>query len=382
MVWESFKLHVRMILTSQINKHKADSAAALDRALCDLSASEQLYVASPFPAGADLLKLQTKVVDHLHYEAARRILFFAKQKLFEHGEKAGKLLAYLVHMEDRPPTVISLTGPDGDTFTEPQAVANRFRDFFLQLYTSQTTRPGDQLMDLLAGNNFPKLNDTQVTTLEALLMSDEVAMVIASFHRSMAPGSDGLPVEFYVQYSELLTPKLLALYNHLCDTFTLPPSMREATIVLIPKPGKDPGFLESYRPISLLQVDIKILAKVLALRLNQVILSLIHADQAGFMPGCNTSFNLRRLYINLQTVHTDVGSRVVVTLDTAKAFDSIEWQYLWGCLRGFGFGPKFIKWVQLLYQAPKGRVVTNGRISQAFDLTRGTRQGCPPCCTL
>lgn len=75
--------------------------------------------------------------------------------------------------------------------------------------------------------------------------------------------------------------------------------MREATIVLLPKPGKDPGYPESYRPISLLQVDIKILAKILSLRLNQVILSLIHADQAGFMPGRNTSFNLHKLYINL-----------------------------------------------------------------------------------
>lgn len=149
--------------------------------------------------------------------------------------------------------------------------------------------------------------------------------------------------------------------------------MREATIVLIPKSGKDLGLPESYRPISLLQVDIKILAKILALCLNQVILSLIHADQAGFMPGPNTSFNLRRLYINPQAVHADVGSRVIVALDTAKAFDSEEWQYLWGCLRGFGFGLNFIKWIQLLYQAPRGRVAANGWTSKPFDLTRGTR---------
>lgn len=153
--------------------------------------------------------------------------------------------------------------------------------------------------------------------------------------------------------------------------------MREATIVFIPKPEKDLGLPELYKPISLLQVDIKILAKVLALRLNQVILSLIHVDQAGFMPGRNTSFNLRRLYINLKAVHADVDSRVIVALDTAKAFDSVEWRYLWGCLRGFGFGPNFIKWIQLLYQAPKGRVVTNGWTSQSFELTSGTRQGCP-----
>lgn len=82
--------------------------------------------------------------------------------------------------------------------------------------------------------------------------------------------------------------------------------MREALIVLIPKPGKDPHRPESYRPISLLQVDIKILAKVLSIRLKQVILSLIHADQSGFMPGRNTSVNLRCLYMNLQARHDNI----------------------------------------------------------------------------
>lgn len=147
--------------------------------------------------------------------------------------------------------------------------------------------------------------------------------------------------------------------------------------MLIPKSGKDLGLPESYRPFSLLQVDIKILAKILALRLNQVILSLMHEDQAGFMPGRNTSFNLRKLFINIQAHHNNVGERVVVTLDTAKAFDSVEWNYLWKCLAQYGFGPKFLRWIRLLYQAPVARVAANVQQSDTFELSRGTRQGCP-----
>lgn len=135
---------------------------------------------------------------------------------------------------------------------------------------------------------------------------------------------NGLPLEFYVTYSDILIPKLKVLYQSIFDQNLLSESMQEAQIIVLPKPGKDPHVPESYRPISLLQVDIKILAKILASRLNTVILTLIHADQTGFMPGKNTAMNIRRLYMNIQAHHDNSGTRVVVALDTAKAFDSVE----------------------------------------------------------
>lgn len=87
--------------------------------------------------------------------------------------------------------------------------------------------------------------------------------------------------------------------------------------------------------------------------------------------------NIRRLFVNLQTEHDNLGQRVVASLDTRKAFDSVEWDYLFGLLEIMGFGPTFISWVKLLYTEPLIRVRVNGIISEPFPVLRGTRQGCP-----
>lgn len=129
--------------------------------------------------------------------------------------------------------------------------------------------------------------------------------------------------------------------------------MTRANIILLLKAGKDPLDPSSYRPTSLLQSNIKILAKVLAIRVNKIILSIIHSDQAGFMPKSSTATNLRRLYLNMQTPADSIGHRALLSLDANKAFDSVGWQYLLAVLSRFGFGPNFLRWVRLLYDTPQ-----------------------------
>lgn len=87
--------------------------------------------------------------------------------------------------------------------------------------------------------------------------------------------------------------------------------LTKAIIVLLLKPGKDPLGPGSYRLISLLQTDVKILAKVLAIRLNKVISTVIPSDQAGFMPQNSTAINLCRLFINIQSRSDNMGDRAL-----------------------------------------------------------------------
>lgn len=68
---------------------------------------------------------------------------------------------------------------------------------------------------------------------------------------------------------------------------------------------------------------------------------------------------------------------VVASLDAEKAFDLVEWQFLWQVLDRFNFSPKFVSWIKLLYRHPSTRVRTNGVLLPSFSMGRGTRQGCP-----
>lgn len=104
--------------------------------------------------------------------------------------------------------------------------------------------------------------------LETPVQLEELQSAVYSLANNKSPGLDGLPTEIYGKFGDILLPQLLKIFQDSSTRHQLPDSMQEAVIILLPKPSKDQMLPESYWPISLLPVDAKILAKVLATQLT------------------------------------------------------------------------------------------------------------------
>ncbi|KAJ1090053.1 hypothetical protein NDU88_003193 [Pleurodeles waltl] len=120
----------------------------------------------------------------------------------------------------------------------------------------------------------------------------------------------------------------------------LPKDMRSARIVLLPKPGKPRDRGDSYRPMSPLNANVKLLAEALAIRLKKAMMTLVHPDQTGFIPGRSTALNLQQLHNNLASINS-TKERAILFMDANKAFNSVELRYKFETLEKTGFGLKF-----------------------------------------
>lgn len=376
-LWEAYKAVIRgapLAKISGLRKEAQGALIRLEEQILELETSPERHESDTLQQH---LKIKTKEYSELATEAARTHYRATRCKVYDVGDKGGKLLAWLDKKSQVQRGVTELEERPAIRLTDPQDIADAFGRHYKALYKTITPHTEEEALSLMRGIPLLSLTQEEANDLEAELTATEIETAILSLNSGKVSGLNGLPIELFKLVARKIAPHLVDMYEESRQVEMLPEDQRLANIVTIHKEGKPRHKCTSYRPISLLNCEAKILVKVLVTRLLTVVTQLVHPDQSGFMPARNTSLNIRRLNVVLSRASTIQEEAVIVSLDEASAFDTIEWPCMFAALCKQGFGPQFLSWIRLLYAHPLAKVVVNNRQSLSFELTRGTRQGCP-----
>ena len=297
----------------------------------------------------------------------------SKAQIIEQNEKNNKYFAGLEKKKSEAKAITRLN-INNTVVTNQRTILLEQKKFYEQLYSKIEQIESDiNFFD----NSLPKLNENEQNSCEGHITELECKTALKDMKNQKSPGSDGLTTEFYKIFWNDIKEYYIKSINFSFQNGELTELQKQSIITLLPKSGKDNLLLENWRPISLLNVDYKITAKAIANRIKKVLPTLIHETQTGFMKGRYIGENMRLILETIDITDENNLPGMIFFSDFEKAFDSINHEYMFKCLRHFNFKNDLVNWVKLLYKNAKSCVTNNGHHSDFFHIWRGVRQGCP-----
>ena len=315
----------------------------------------------------------------LQYEyIAQGAIIRSRARWYEQGEKSNKYFLNLESSRGKKSTIRKIIRENKSLTTNPKVIMDELKGFYSNLYQAKSSRGSESLADSFLTNvSVPKLSEVQKGKCEEILTVGECFNTLKSFQKNKTPGNDGLTVEFYLAFWPILGKHLVNSFNYAHNYGELSNSQKQAVITLVEKKGKDKRLIKNWRPISLINVDTKIVSKALAKRLEHILPDLIHYNQNAYVKGRSIFDAVRTIDDVLEYTKQSEQSGILVTIDFEKAFDSLDHKFLFKVLHTFNFGPSFIQWIRTFYSNVSSCVINNGFATNYFRVDRGVRQGDP-----
>jgi len=265
--------------------------------------------------------------------------------------------------------------PTGITTTN-KGVARQCRKYYEWLFAAKSSEKADRLLDLLKRKQISSLMKSRMDKPFEL---QELQRAIRGMAEGKSPGPDKLPAEFYQEFEDLITEGLQHMIEECLDTGSFSPAVREGEIILLYKKS-DPRDIRNYRPITLLNVDYKIFAKMMVARLGPTMDDIVHKAQLGFVPGRVITEATHFLKMVQAAIDEEDEEGLIIACDWEKAFDRVSWEYLHKAVDNLGFGPVMAARIKAMYNKdapPRRRIRVNGETSEWFTINSGVPQGCP-----
>ena len=364
--WIQVKNKVKKLVIEHSARLKQENSAIENNLKQQL---EQLAISPNFKLYSELKKKLAK----LQIETFRKKLL-KNEQLFQYSNNLATKEFFKQFLQKRQNvTIDELIDDGGISKTTPIDLAEHVQRFYTKLYSCDQINPLEQ--NFFLNNLDVGLSDQQKEHLQNDLTDFEIETAISQMTKGKAPGPDGLSVEFYTRCWPIVKHDFVNLLNQMYSTQSIDNRTKSGFITLIYKKGPKTK-ISNYRPISLLNYDLKIFTKCLTNRLKPLMTNLSHENQYA-KPG-KQLFSIANLLRDLWWDASDSKiDAYFVSLDFKKAFDLIDQRWLSRVLHKMNFPTKFIRTINSLNKDANVRVLVNGFRTGQVPINKGVRQGDP-----
>jgi hypothetical protein len=263
----------------------------------------------------------------------------AKTHWYKDGDRNTKFFHASATARKKVNRITSLDDDVGNKVTNEHGMQEVARQYFVNIFQQQNSE-FSSVLDVVS----PSISDIDNDTLTAPFTKAEFRAATFSMHPDKCSGPDGYSPGFYQQFWNICGDDIFKECCEWLDTGQFPPDLNFTNIALIPK-GSSQVSMKDWRPIALCNVLYKIISKVLANRLKNVLSKCISDNQSAFVPGRSI---LDNAMVAIEVLHfmkakTRGEDRyVALKLDISKAYDRMDWNYLMAVLAKMGFHQRWI----------------------------------------
>ncbi|GJV66860.1 putative RNA-directed DNA polymerase, eukaryota, reverse transcriptase zinc-binding domain protein, partial [Tanacetum coccineum] len=286
------------------------------------------------------------------------------------GDENTKVFHGMINQRRRKQSIQGIL-INGVWISDPHHVKTAFLKFYHDKFKAQTAHVN-------FGNHlaFKSISPSERISLEGHVSVDEIREAVWDCGSEKAPGPDDFSFLFLKKFWELLKHDVERFVMDFFATSRMPMGVNSAFITLIPK-LPNPDLITDFWPISLIGLQHKIVAKILANRLAKVVHKLVSPEQSAFISGRQILDGPLMLSEIIDWYKKRGKKRMVFKVDFEKAYDSVSWKYLDHVLNQFGFGSKWRGWIRECLYSARTSIMVNGSPTAEFSLNRGLRQGDP-----
>ena len=343
-IWEYVKLNC----TSSSQKYCKEKSIKRKCLLRDLYELQEIYYqvdcTEPGRNDHDSITLVTKKIEELELEKVKASAFRVRCDWQKYGCKSTKYFFALEKRQYNNKTMFSEILDNGTVCKSQKRILEEQNKFYQKLYSKDPTIKFE-----LENGTDVKLTDEHISMLKKPLTKEEVLNTLKELPNGKVCGTDGLPIEFYKVFANKIMDLLFEVFLEMYEGGIMTRTMRHGVMSLIPKKAKDSRYIKNLRPLTLLNLDFKILAKAVANRLKIVLPDIVKEEQTGFMMKRQLHDNVRKTMDVIAFVTKNNKRAVIVNLDFEKCFDRIEHEGIFVAMCFFSFPECYIKWIQLFF---------------------------------